>query len=252
MKQTLVTSRRGAIVRRSIVEQRPNARDYLENLRWDFWYACGYCHITECEAAGIGFQVDHYKCENRYPQLKAQYANLMYACSECNALKSNHPSEKLEKLGYRIFRPDEDDPDEHFRVNPTDATRIQGTTGLVGEFSEHALRLNRDALLRLRRLRSEFADSRTLMIRGTRVLEGLAVEKIPTKQRLKYLEGRKSVLAAGRKANERVDATLLREINRSELLDKDPKPRDAVERRAYLKRLKASSIPPPERSDEES
>lgn len=247
MTLRVITSPSGPVVQRSDVPVEKTAGAYREHLRWDFWFACGYCHITECESAAIGFEIDHYRCESRYPELAAVYSNLMYACSECNNLKRDHPSPKAEALGFRIFKPDEDDPEDHFRVNPTDGLRIQGTTRQVGEFTEKTLRLNREALLRLRRLRQTFEDSRALMVQGTRILQNLTAEKLPTRHRYRYLEIRNDMLNAGREATERLDANLLRDLNRSELIDKEPKPRDAVERRQYLKRIQASSVPPPDR-----
>jgi hypothetical protein len=160
-------------------------------------------------------------------------------------LKSDFPKPSLEQLGYRFFRPDQDDSDDHFRVNPLDRLRIQGTTAQVGEYTEKMLRLNRDALIRLRKIRDDFEESAAMLVHGTRVLRGLHPQDLPKESRHIYQARRDRLLKLGHHIGERLNDVMIKELNRSDLLDRDPKPADAEERRQYLRRLKATVPPPP-------
>src|SRR2546429_8505983 len=55
---------------------------YRQDLRTDFCFSCAYCTISEEEAHGISFEIDHYQ-----PQQHGgthAYDNLLYACDTCN------------------------------------------------------------------------------------------------------------------------------------------------------------------------
>src|SRR5512133_1733520 len=99
--------------------------DYRAYLRRDFWYACAYCTLAECEAAGVGFEIDHYLPQHRYPELGDDYTNLFWSCSHCNKLKGDYPTEAAARKGYRFYRPDMDDPRDHFIMSELSPTRIE-------------------------------------------------------------------------------------------------------------------------------
>jgi len=48
-------------VRREVTKK-SNYQDYREDLRYDFWYSCAYCSITELEAMGIGLSYNRKLC----------------------------------------------------------------------------------------------------------------------------------------------------------------------------------------------
>ena len=67
-------------VTRSFVAPKGSYANYRQDLRVDFWYSCAYCSITEVEAQGIAFEIDHYAPHSKFPELKHDYGNLMYSC----------------------------------------------------------------------------------------------------------------------------------------------------------------------------
>ena len=84
------------VVIRSEVKSKKNYNDYKELLRFDFWYSCAYCTLTEAEGGGIGFEIDHYYPQKKKSELSAEYRNLFWSCEICNRYKSD-------------YYPDEDD-----------------------------------------------------------------------------------------------------------------------------------------------
>lgn len=120
---------------------------YRPGVRYDFWFCCAYCMMSEVEARGIGFQIDHYRPHGlkKYKRLKNQYANLVYSCERCNSIKSSYNPE--DKNGNRrVLRPDEDDFRLHYEVRPIEesggvellpTTEIAGRTLELIDFSRH-------------------------------------------------------------------------------------------------------------------
>lgn len=145
-----------AIVLRSPVEAKANYLNYRETLRFDFWYSCAYCSISEVEAGGIGFQIDHYWPTTYKPKLKNDYNNLMWSCQICNRYKSGYyPEEDGLSKGNVILRPDEEDPREHLKL---EKYSLESKTH-KGEFNIHFLDLNRLQLRRLRKIREKLSQS---------------------------------------------------------------------------------------------
>ena len=82
-------------------------RRYKPYLRRDFQYQCAYCTIHEAEFGGhYNFQIDHFRPQSLFPELRTEYANLYYACSICNIYKSDTcPTEEQRKRGRRFLEP---------------------------------------------------------------------------------------------------------------------------------------------------
>src|SRR6185312_7810497 len=138
---------RRPLVERSSPKASTSYTDYKDILRFDFFYSCAYCTMTECEARGITFEIDHYESKRARSDLIAEYSNLMWSCEECNGLKLDLiPPKKARADGYRFFRPDEDIYEDHFEP---DGFRVAPKTN-VGEFTIDGVRLNRLSLRRLR------------------------------------------------------------------------------------------------------
>lgn len=79
-------------------------------------------------------------------------ANLAFACAGCNAFKSDKTTavDPVTGRSFRLFHPRRDRWARHFAWS-ADTLRIDGITG-IGRCSAAALKLNRPALVNLRRL----------------------------------------------------------------------------------------------------
>lgn len=73
---------------RTCNKKRASYHNYKDDLAKDFNNKCGY---TNCADHWFGgkrcFQIDHFKPESKYPQLKNEYSNLIYCCSYVNRAK---------------------------------------------------------------------------------------------------------------------------------------------------------------------
>lgn len=65
-------------------------RSYKKYLADDFNGRCGYTDSHHRWFGGAStFHIDHFQPHSKFPVLKTQYSNLVYACSYVNILKSN-------------------------------------------------------------------------------------------------------------------------------------------------------------------
>lgn len=65
-----------------------NYVNYKPYLREDFAKRCGYCDDLDLYAGGSrGYQIDHFKPQKHFPNLKNNYSNLVYSCPFCNRAK---------------------------------------------------------------------------------------------------------------------------------------------------------------------
>lgn len=199
--------------------------------------------MSEAEARGIRFTIDHYLPQERYPELSSEYSNLMYACDTCNQLKGTAPTEFQSMRGYRFLRVDADDPDAHLGTDPMSPSRLKHKTADIGEYTLERLYLNREPLRRLRELRSRLSESADVLRNGMRALRGQPIQDLPVRTRTRFIELRERACSRGEEISEMVDDALIREANRSELLDAPSEcDRDARQRREYLKKIKAPTV----------
>ena len=57
--------------------------------------------MTEDEACGIGFEIDHYLPRKHHPELSDEYQNQMWSCQKCNSLKGDYdPDESDRENGF--------------------------------------------------------------------------------------------------------------------------------------------------------
>lgn len=209
--------------------------EYREYLRYDFWYSCGYCLITEAEAMAVRFVIDHYEPKSIRRDLEHDYANLVYACDPCNTFKGHRsPPPEARAKGYRFFKPDEDVYAIHFTIS---GIRLEGKTP-TGEFSIDALNLNRLNLRRLRGVRRQLADCDALVTEGIAALRHVPLDKYPQPVRGRILATVNRLNVAADQLATQID-DLLRENARSGMIDPDPAKED--EARARASRLKAYS-----------
>ena len=209
---------------------------FRQLLRVDFWFSCAYCSLTEVEAQGLRFTIDHYLAKSKRPDLERVYTNLMWCCDACNPLKGDFwPDEVLENRGFSLYRPDRDHAEDHFTIS---GTRVSGITP-IGQLTVEALDLNREQLRRLRELRARLASSSIEVIAGVRALLAVPIDRLSPALRARYVELKRAL------SEEQKDATatleeLLEAWARSHLLDVDLEARArASGRRKYLKSLRA-------------
>jgi hypothetical protein len=201
--------------------------DYRKFLRKDFVYSCAYCSMSECEAQAIRFTIDHYEPQASRPDLRDDYQNLMYCCEECNLLKGDRSPPTLARAaGYRFFRPDNDNFQDHFeragvRLNPKSP---------VGDYSITALGLNRLSLRRLRAIRERLTECDAFVAAGVRALRHFQIDQLPKQVRGKALGSiNKADIVANRLADD-IDG-ILSAYSASPMLDKDEPNSDHVKER---------------------
>jgi len=176
-----------ADISRSKVPRRSDYREYREELRRDFHYACGYCTTKECEAEAIGFEIDHYLPLSGHPDLIADFLNLVWSCRHCNSYKSDwDPQDPKWKPEEVIFRPDQYKWSEHFK--PVSGYEVAGVSPL-GAFTCRHLRLNRPLLKRLREYRDRMHKAQEELKKRLQHLKRLArkIDLVPPKLRGKVM-----------------------------------------------------------------
>lgn len=138
-------------------------RKYVPSLRRDFRFRCAYCERTEEYLGGEeAFEVDHFKPEQKFPELKSVYANLYYCCRKCNANKwKTWPSEAQTEKGAIFADPCTEDPYiSHLREN-ADGGLDELTA--CGTYSNAHIRLDRPSVREWRQRRKRARnDLRTL------------------------------------------------------------------------------------------
>jgi uncharacterized protein (TIGR02646 family) len=218
----------GYLVVRSSVGSVNHYREYRQPLRKDFTYSCAYCTITEAEAGGINFAIDHYRPKISNSDLVNSYDNLMYCCSECNSRKGDRdPPDAARNAGLRFFRPDKDARPEHFSI---EGLSLTGSTS-VGDFSVQAIDLNRAHLRRLRDIRKRHAACDEYVANGIAALLNLRIDQLRPEARSRALKARDRLVELVGRSKEDLDE-LLRESARSGLLDPDPEAEDRFKERA--------------------
>ena len=110
---------------------------------------CEYCH-TLMDFTGHEFTVDHIIPEAQGGT--SEFANLCHCCFWCNNYKQarTHARDPRTRYWVRLFHPRLDHWADHFRWSAT-STRLIGRTA-IGRATVEALRLNRESLVRARRI----------------------------------------------------------------------------------------------------
>lgn len=230
----LAASEETALVTRSVVPADLKYDNYRQYLRYDFFSSCAYCTISEAEALAIRFTIDHYEPQRARPDLTDDYANLMYACDECNTRKGDRcPPSEARADGYRFFRPDEDIHHQHFQRA---GLRLESKSH-TGEYTIESLDLNRQALRRLRDIRERLTKCHPLVVEGVLGLRKFQIDQLPPNIKGRAVRAIKKVDSVAKQMADDIDA-LLRDHATSPLIDPDPEAdARAKDRRAKLKRL---------------
>jgi hypothetical protein len=224
------------VVNRSVVPVLADYSAYREVLRFDFYYSCAYCSVSEIEATGIGFQIDHY-----IPQVHGGtnvYTNLMWSCQHCNRGKSHVWLPVAQQAaGFRFVRPDVDNPADHYDLG---GYKLFAKTK-PGEFSIEVLGLNRQTLQTVRKIRSKMHHAIETVALGLQQFRKMKVDHLKPELRAKYLDARDAALAQVSRLREIEESELIvRVLNHSPMIDPDPTVRDRNKaRRDYLKSIGA-------------
>ena len=109
---------------------------YKKYLIVDFSNRCGYCDGNDKWYGGFkSFHIDHFAPEKKFPDLKATYSNLIYACPSCNGAKSdkwpsNDPTKNIvDDKGF--LNPLTDDLNSHFSRD--DFGKILGISNIAND-----------------------------------------------------------------------------------------------------------------------
>lgn len=224
-----------ALIVRSTVQPVDSYLEYKKTIRYDFWYSCAYCTITESEAHAVYFTIDHYEPQTAKPNLRNVYSNLMYCCGTCNERKSDRcPPAEAREAGYRFFRPDQDDFQEHFDQS---GWLLNGKTN-TGNYTIQAVDLNRGALRRLRELRSRATKCLEDIDAGIHSLVSAKIDRLPANIR-GYAHTLRSRLIESTKLLEGNIESFLRDQAASPFVDSEDDKRHKKERAAYLENVKA-------------
>lgn len=198
--------------------------EYRSYLRYDFFHSCAYCTTTEAEAQAIRFTIDHYVPQGARPDLVDEYANLMYACDECNQRKGDRdPPLAAQSAGYRFYRPDMDKFDEHFRIGLSGI--LINPESKTGEYTIEALDLNRHMLKRIRDIRQRLMDCNQFVAEGIRALRNSPIDKLPTNMKAQAAKAIKEATSIAGRFPDEID-NLLRSYAKSELIDGDTGPEE--------------------------
>lgn len=224
------------LVERSAVPPALPYNDYKPHLRYDFYYSCAYCTMTEAEAQAIRLVIDHYDPVSNNPALANEYANLMYACDECNTRKGDRfPPPEAQAQGIKFFRIDEELRSNHFELR---GDELVGLTE-CGKYTIQAVDLNRLALRRLRSLRRRLSQYEGFASEGIMALAGFQIDKLQPAARQLAIDAINSILATANEVFENLDALLIDYAQSDMLVDElsdDDKKRNK-ERLSYLKQM---------------
>ena len=205
-------------MQRGTVDQVKHYNESAGQLRTDFLYSCAYCTITEAEAAGINFTIDHYRPRRSHPELEKSYDNLMYCCRSCNSYKGDRdPPQAAQASGVRFFRPDQDVRHEHFTLDELELVEESD----IGGFTIDAVDLNRQVLRRVRDLRRRFNACDEFVAEGISALLNFRVDGLAPQARARALKAREQLIGSVDSLQDDIDE-FLRASAKSGLLDPDP------------------------------
>jgi hypothetical protein len=225
-------------VSRSVVPAETAYGHYREFLRFDFWYSCAYCSLSEIEATGVGFEIDHFEPQKVSPDKIDKYDNLVWSCAVCNRSKSAiWPTDAHQAMGFRYIRPDVDDLDEHYELS---GLRLDPKSK-AGEWTINMLILNKAFYRTIRELRHRLKVSSAEIVGGMQALESVRIDNLRQEQRHAFVSASQKVLDQFKKLGARDEKDLIvRVLNHSPLLDMDENRVAQVKaRKAYLHSLNA-------------
>ena len=98
-----------------------------------------YCRMPDGLQSQTSFEVDHYRPQSLFPDLRNEYSNLYYACNSCNRRKGSFwPSAAQLAAGVFVANPCDHVMIDHLRANGTAVNHISK----AGEYMVALLDLN--------------------------------------------------------------------------------------------------------------
>lgn len=130
-------------------------KDYRKYIRDDFHECCAYCLSYELITGGEeNFVLDHFKPKSKFPELTNEFSNIYYSCSVCNRYKSNiWPSQALIEQGQEFVDYCKSNFSSHFAEQDDG---IWKPITPAGEYTAKKLRLNRQGLVKIRKLLKQY------------------------------------------------------------------------------------------------
>lgn len=126
------------IKRRENIQAKKDYHEYLQELREDFFFACGYCGKKE-NITKKGFEIDHLIPVSHWKGGKTDYHNLVYSCFTCNRKKADkfpmRPSLMLHNDTIGIIDPASSEYNEHIKRD--EKGNIVGATTLGNYVCKH-------------------------------------------------------------------------------------------------------------------
>lgn len=141
--------------RREIPPAYTDHRDYVPHLRKDFTFRCAYCERTEAYFGGAeAFEVDHFRPQSKFPELRNTYENLYYSCGKCNGHKSETwPSADQLSSEVSFADPCAEDPYIIHLRERSDGGVDAATR--CGAYTNDHIRLSREEVRKWRRARTQ-------------------------------------------------------------------------------------------------
>lgn len=145
-------------------------KEWKPSLRVEGRHQCVYCSVREASFGGYrNFHVEHYRPKSEFVDLTNDYFNLYYACSICNAFKSDvWPGDPLPDLSNEAFP----DPSiyNYSDLISVDNNHVASGNNLAAMYTIERLFLNRPQLLVERKVRALEVRMRRLVDRATAYL----------------------------------------------------------------------------------
>lgn len=162
---------------------------YRDAIQEDCQNRCVYCDVMLQEHAYEGMHLDHFRPQHYFKNLANDPNNLVLACPNCNALKTNHwPCDRVNPVSpchnnnVGFIDPFSDKMSYYFFVN-SDGTLVPMRK--PADYIIELLKLNRQArvLLRKRRLQLALASNfhKVLSTQLDRLIDALIEQKIDKK-----------------------------------------------------------------------
>lgn len=170
----------------------------------------------------------------------------MWCCHACNSKKSNiWPTDGLAAAGYRYVRPDQDDPNDHYKLGDNGSVLIEPLTP-AGKWTHNIIDLNRGALREVRAARQALFESAEAIAHGLGRLSASkrGMDQLKPEVRAKYLRAIEQAKGQWKTLEAAMDdasfGDFIRQMNKSSnIQDPDEQREHTKRRREFLKEIKA-------------
>jgi len=142
---------------------------YKPYLRREFGGQCVYCRLPDALKEEAIFHVDHFRPKARFPELVADYENLLYACPACNRRKGDYwPTEEDLAAGRQVANTCDVVMSKHLKYV---GAEVRGLSRR-GRFTVAHLCLNDERSMEYRRFYMGILEAARAKVREVRALLG--------------------------------------------------------------------------------